>query len=217
MKVVVLLSGGIDSSTTCAIAKKQGHDIYALTILYGQKHTREVESAKKVADFLKVKEHSIIELPTLRGSSLTGEGEIPQGDVSRESIPSTFVPARNFIFLGLAANYAISVGAKDIYIGANSVDFSGYPDCRPEFVKSCEETLQKALELPIRIWAPLMLVTKAEIIRLGVNLGLDYSLTTSCYRGKEKACGQCDACLLRLKGFEEAGLVDPIRYVEGRD
>ena len=213
MKAVVLLSGGIDSSTTCAIAKDLGYQIYALTVLYGQVHKKEIEAAKRVSKALGVNEHKIIEIPTLPGSPLTGEGSIPNGDLSRKGVALTFVPARNIILLSLAANYAHSIGSGDIFIGANSVDFSGYPDCREQFIEKFEKALSEGMGEDYRIHSPIINMTKGEIIVLGTKLGVDYSLTTSCYRGGELACGKCDSCLIRLKGFSEAGIKDPIKYI----
>ena len=222
MKSIVLLSGGIDSSTALAIAKERGYECYALTLYYGQKHRRELESAKRVAGSIGVSEHRVASLPEIlfRGSSLTGQGKVPVADRSEngEKIPTTYVPARNLIFLSLAVGWGEVIGADSVFIGATAVDYSGYPDCRKEFLTSFQETstlaTKKGVEgSPITIEYPLVDMTKSEIILEGIRLGLDYSLTWSCYRGGEKACGECDSCRYRLKGFREAGLEDPLEYM----
>lgn len=223
-KAVIILSGGLDSTTCMGIARDKGYALYPLTFQYGQKHSREVEQAKKIADYYGVKEHRLVHLDFLEqigGSSLTSSTlEIPtrkiEGQASDE-IPNTYVPARNLIFLSLATAYAEVIGAKVIYIGISAVDFSGYPDCRPEFLESMNQTVREATKAglkgeSIRIEAPLLHLSKAETIRLGMKLGVPYHLTTSCYLGEEEACGVCDSCLLRLKGFREAGFTDPIPY-----
>lgn len=224
LKAVVLLSGGIDSSTTLAIARSEGYQCRALTIIYGQKHEREIGSAKKVAEALGVEEHRIIELPgeMFRGSSLTGGGDIPlDRDIdSVDGVPSTYVPARNLIFLSIAAGWAEILNADAVFIGATAVDYSGYPDCRPEFLDSFKETANLATKRgvtgnPIEIRAPLVDMSKSQIIEKGTSLGLDYSMTWSCYSGGQLACGRCDSCLYRLKGFREAGLEDPLVYERG--
>lgn len=226
-KAVIILSGGLDSTTCMGIAQDKGYALYPLTFQYGQKHSREVEQAKKIADYYGVKEHRLVNLDFLEqigGSSLTSstleiptreEQEVTEQD--RDEIPNTYVPARNLIFLSLATAYAEVIGAKVIYIGISAVDFSGYPDCRPEFLESMNHTVREATKAgikgeSIRIEAPLMHLSKAETIRLGMKLGVPYHLTTSCYQGEQEACGVCDSCLLRLKGFQEAGFTDPIAY-----
>jgi 7-cyano-7-deazaguanine synthase len=221
MKAVVLLSGGLDSSTTMAIAIDMGYEVHAITILYGQTHRREVDSARMVASSLGAVEHLVVEIPvgTFSKSALTGDREIPlDRDISiMDDIPDTYVPARNLVFLSIASSWAEAIDADAVFIGATSVDYSGYPDCRPEFINSFEDTLRLATRRgiegdPIRIIAPLLEMKKDEIITRGYELGVDHSLTWSCYSGGEKACGRCDSCLFRLKGFEEAGLRDPLEY-----
>ncbi len=222
---VVLLSGGLDSSTTLAIAKSLGFRLCALTLRYGQKHGFEVQSAHRVADRIGVAQHRILEidLGQFGGSALTGDLEVPHGrsaDEMEVGIPVTYVPARNTIFLSLALAWAEVLDARDIFIGVNAVDYSGYPDCRPEFIESFERLANLATRVglegdrPLRIRAPLILLSKAEIIRRGLALGVDFSLTHSCYDPDlaGRACGTCDACLLRLRGFEECGIEDPLSY-----
>jgi len=227
-KAVVLLSGGIDSSTTLAIAREQGFQCYALTCLYGQRHKCEVESAEKLAKFLGAFEHRLIrlDLGTLGGSALTDPAvAVPKdrADLDKPSaIPPTYVPARNTLFLSIALAWAEVVGAFDIFFGANAVDYSGYPDCRPEFIAAFEKTANLATAAAIEgkgrfhIHTPIINMTKAEVILTGVELGVDFSLTHSCYdpdpRGR--SCGRCDSCRIRLKGFAEAGLKDPAIYVD---
>ncbi len=223
-KAVVLLSGGLDSSTTLGIADDEGYQTHALTFVYGQKHDREIESAKKLAGYYEAEEHKIIEIPLeeISRSSLLKEGEeIP--DISDENIgeeiPSTYVPARNIILLSFALSYAESIEAEAVFIGANAVDYSGYPDCRPEFYdafqKAAEEGTKTGVEgEPVEIRYPLIELTKAEIIQKADELGVPLKYTWSCYKGGKKACGTCDSCKLRLKGFREAGLEDPIEYEE---
>jgi 7-cyano-7-deazaguanine synthase len=225
-KAVVLLSGGIDSSTTLAIAKHQGFEVYAISFHYGQRHQIELEAAKRIAASSDVKKHLImtIDLAAIGGSALTANFEVPKDrDIQKMSheIPITYVPGRNIIFLSLALAWAEVLVAYDIFIGANAIDFSGYPDCRPEFLKAYEQmanlgTKAGAEGNKISIHAPLIKLTKAEIIQKGMELGIDYSLTLSCYDPSSdgKACGKCDSCLLRKKGFEEAGIADPTIYVE---
>jgi len=221
-KAVVLLSGGLDSSTTLGIADDEGYEVHALTFVYGQKHDREIESAKKLAEHYGVKEHKIIEIPLkeISKSSLLKEGEeipdISDKDIGQE-IPSTYVPARNIILLSFALSYAESIDAEAIFIGANAVDYSGYPDCRPEFYDAFQKAAEKGTKTgiegePIEIRYPLIDMTKAEIIQKAEELGVPLKYTWSCYKGGKKACGRCDSCKLRLKGFREAGLEDPIRY-----
>ena len=222
MKAVTLLSGGLDSCVTASIAKKEYSEVLALTFSYGQTHVREIESAKKIAEHLNLTEHRIIQIdPKLFSSSaLIGDpGGIPQRGLNeiRNEIPSTYVPGRNIVFLSHALAYAENMNAEAIFIGVNAVDYSGYPDCRPEFI----EAFQRAVDLgtkkgvegkTIKIKTPLMYLTKRDIIKKGSRFKTPFHLTWSCYRGEEKACGRCDSCLLRLKGFKEAGLKDPLRY-----
>jgi 7-cyano-7-deazaguanine synthase len=222
-KAVVVLSGGLDSTTCMGIAKDAGYELYPLTFHYGQRHNREVEQAKKIAAFYQVPEHRIVNLDFLKqigGSALTDENIAVPTHTSEEEIPSTYVPARNLIFLSLATAYAEVVGADVIYIGVSAVDYSGYPDCRPEFIRSMSQTIVLATKAGVtgegmRIEAPLMHLSKKETIEWGLRLGVPYDLSTSCYQGGEEACGECDSCRLRLKGFAEAGSIDPIAYKKG--
>jgi len=220
---VCLLSGGLDSSTVCFIAKSQGYEIYTLTFDYGQRHVKEIESAKKISKALNAIEHKIlkINLDQIGGSALTDEIEVPKSDSVEkmsEEIPVTYVPMRNTILLSFAAAYAEVIKADAIFIGVTAVDYSGYPDCRPEYIKAMQETIKLGSKLGvtgekiIRIEAPIINKTKFEIIQDGMKLGVPYEHTWSCYSGEKKACGKCDSCLLRLKGFEEAGFVDLIDY-----
>jgi len=225
-KAVVLLSGGLDSATTLAIARSEGFNCYALTFLYGQRHRQETEAAKKIADFLGVIEHRLIsiDLACLGGSALTDPNiEVPKNrrDLGNShQIPPTYVPARNTIFLSYALAWAEVLDAFDIFIGVNATDYSGYPDCRPEFIKAFEETANFATAAAVKgsqryhIHTPVMKMSKAQIILTGAKLGLDYSLTLSCYDPDKdgRSCGRCDSCRLRLKGFAQAGLKDPIEY-----
>ncbi|MFE4202442.1 7-cyano-7-deazaguanine synthase QueC [Aneurinibacillus aneurinilyticus] len=226
-KAVVVLSGGLDSTTCMGIAKDAGYELYPLTFYYGQRHNREVEQAKKIADFYGVPAHRLVNLDFLGqigGSALTDTNiEVPvvqANAADEEGIPATYVPARNMIFLSLAAAYAEVVGAEAIYIGVSAVDYSGYPDCRPEFIRSMNETVHLATKAGakgtgIRIEAPLAHLSKKETIEWGLALGVPYELSTSCYQGGAEACGECDSCRLRLKGFAEAGVKDPISYQKG--
>lgn len=223
-KAVVLLSGGIDSTTTLAIAGSGGYEAYALTFRYGQRHTHEIEAAARVAKSLGAARQVVldIDLRSFGGSALTDDIEVPKGrDLSAISrdIPITYVPARNTIFLSFALAFAETLGAQDIFIGVNALDYSGYPDCRPEYISAFERLANLATKAgvegkPFRIHAPLIAMTKAQIIRTGTALGVDYSLTTTCYdpSPEGKACGRCDACMLRLQGFREAGMDDPVPY-----
>jgi 7-cyano-7-deazaguanine synthase len=223
-RAVVLLSGGLDSATVLAIARAEGYAAYALSFSYGQRHERELAAAEKIAQSLGVVEHRIarIDLRIFGGSALTGDLPIPQArsaEEMRRGIPNTYVPARNTIFLSYALAWAEVLGATDIFLGTNAVDYSGYPDCRPEFIRAFEQLANLATRAGIegasfRIHAPLLSLSKAEIIQRGISLGIDYSLTHSCYdpTADDRACGVCDSCLLRLKGFREAGLTDPISY-----
>ena len=225
-KAVVLSSGGIDSTTAMAIARSEGFEVYSLSFHYGQRHAIELESAQRAGKALGAKEHLIVDvdLTKIGGSALTGEFEVPKGRMNEEmqrEIPLTYVPGRNTLFLSYAMAWAEVVGAADIFIGVNAIDYSGYPDCRPEFIKAFEEMANLATKagvegrIQFRINAPLIQMTKAEIIRKGVELGLDYSMTMSCYDPSQegKACGQCDSCILRRKGFQEAGVPDPTSYL----
>lgn len=225
-KAVVLLSGGLDSATTLAVAQSEGFRCFALTFAYGQRHKREVESAKKVAESLGATEHRIIEidLAALGGSALTDMAiDVPKERVDIDSssqIPITYVPARNTIFLSYALAWAEVLGLFDIFIGVNSTDYSGYPDCRAEFITAFGKTANLATAAAVEgkgrysIHTPIIEMTKAQIIQTGTKLGVDYSLTHSCYDpdSSGRSCGRCDSCLLRLRGFAEAGLQDPIEY-----
>jgi len=216
-KAVVLLSGGLDSSVAIHLAKSEGYEIYALSFDYGQKHNKELECAKATALKTGAKEHNIVslQLNLWGGSSLTDKKiDVEDGDVSRTDIPPTYVPARNMVFLSVAASYAEAIGAQNIFIGVSEVDYSGYVDCREEFIKSMEDTINKGtvmgaeLGQKITIHAPFIHKSKAEEIRLGEQLKVDWSLTWSCYRGGSVPCGTCDSCLLRAKAFSESGVID---------
>jgi len=219
-KAVVLLSGGLDSYTAAAVARAEGYTLYALTVRYGQVHAREVEAARRVARALGVAEHLevAVDLGAIGGSALTGHGTIPKDRPLEEAaIPATYVPARNTVLLALALAWAEVVGAEAIVIGANAIDYSGYPDCRPAYLEAFERLAALATKAgvegrTIRILAPLVHLSKADIIRRGVALGLDYGLTHSCYDPDPTGapCGRCDSCRLRARGFAEAGLVDPL-------
>jgi len=220
MKSVVLLSGGLDSYTAAAIAKAEGFSLFALTIRYGQRHACELESARAVAKILGVDQHLELDLDlrAIGGSSLTSDAPVPRDrDLDAAGIPSTYVPARNTIFLSLALGWAEVLGATDLVIGVNALDYSGYPDCRPEFVRSFEQLANLATRAGIegarfRVHTPLIALSKADIIRRGVALGLDYGLTHSCYApgGDGRPCLRCDSCVLRARGFAEAGVPDPL-------
>jgi len=222
---VVLLSGGLDSATTLAIARSQGHETYALSFAYGQRHSRELDSANRVAAALGVKNRLVLtlDLRAIGGSALTGDLAVPKSRTAGEiavGIPVTYVPARNTIFLAHALAWAEVLGAEDVFFGANVVDYSGYPDCRPEYLQAFERLADLATKAGVegksrfRIHAPLIRMTKAEIIRTGHALGVDFSLTWSCYEptANGRPCGLCDSCTLRKKGFEEARLTDPLCY-----
>jgi len=228
-KAVVLLSGGLDSATVLAIAKTAGYDVYALSFAYGQRHCWELECARMVARAGGAKEHRIasIDLRAFGGSALTTEIDVPKGRSAEEmsgGIPITYVPARNTIFLSFALAWAEVLGCSDIFIGVNALDYSGYPDCRPEFIEAFERMANLATKAGVegrqalKIHAPLMSLTKAEIIRKGLELGVDYSLTSSCYDPSPAGlpCGGCDSCILRQKGFRENGLTDPLQYSVAR-
>jgi 7-cyano-7-deazaguanine synthase len=221
---IVLLSGGIDSTTTLAIAIAQGYATYVLSFDYGQRHSLELEAARRVAKSLGVKEHRAVKIDNriFGGSALTDDVDVPKGRSEKEiaaGVPITYVPARNTIFLSYALAWAEVLGASDIFIGVNALDYSGYPDCRPEFITAFENLASLATKSGVegqrfRIHAPLISLSKAEIIRRGTELGIDFSLTHSCYdpTADGRACGRCDSCHIRLKGFREAGLQDPIAY-----
>ncbi len=225
MKAVCLLSGGLDSTTCLAVARKEGYDCHALSFDYGQRHRYELEAAVRVAKALGASEHRVVrvDLRALGGSALTDAIEVPKHhDVSElgPGIPVTYVPARNTVFLSLALGYAEVLGAEHIFIGVNAIDYSGYPDCRPEFIEAFERMANLATKagvegtMRIRIEAPLLSLTKPEIVKLGVALGVDFALTSSCYDPGEggQPCGGCDSCLLRRKGFADAGCHDPLEY-----
>ena len=224
-KAVVLLSGGLDSSTTTAIARDHGYDIYAISFRYGQRHELEIAAAQSVAQAFGVSRHEIvdIDLGRLVESALTADIDVPKHgavDEIPDSVPVTYVPARNTVFLSYALGWAEELESSDIFLGVNAVDYSGYPDCRPEFLAAFETMANLATKRgavdgeSLKIHAPLIDLTKAEIIAKGISLGVDYSLTTSCYdpAASGLSCGHCDACLLRLRGFAENSIVDPIPY-----
>jgi len=220
MKCVVLLSGGLDSYTAAAIARSEGFELYALTINYGQRHAHELMAARRVAASLGVVRH--LELPLdlrgVGGSSLTSDVPVPRDRaLAATDIPSTYVPARNTIFLAVALGWAEAIDARDLWIGVNALDYSGYPDCRPEFIRAFESLASVATRTGVEggrfhVHTPLMTLSKADIIRRGVALGLDYGLTHSCYdpSADGRPCGHCDSCVLRAKGFVEAGVIDPL-------
>jgi 7-cyano-7-deazaguanine synthase len=234
-RAVVLLSGGLDSATAAALARREGWDLYGLTVRYGQVHQVEIDAARRVASALGVARHLELDvnLGAFGGSSLVGDGEIPKdrgGEIANlasgsatgragegAAIPSTYVPARNTVLLSLALAWAEVLGAERIVIGVNALDYSGYPDCRPEFIAAFEYLATLATKAgvtgkPLHVWAPLQQLSKAGIIRLGLELGLDYGLTHSCYdpTAEGRPCGRCDSCLLRARGFAEAGVADPL-------
>lgn len=224
MKAVVLLSGGLDSATVLAMARAEGREVYALSFEYGQRHSIELKAARTIAAAAGVLEHHVypLDLEIFRGSALTGGPDVPKDEVGKAGIPVTYVPARNTIFLAIALGYAESHGAEEIWIGVNAIDFSGYPDCRPDFIEAFSEVIRtgtkSGLERGVpRIVTPLIHLSKAEIIREGVRLGVDYGLSHSCYDPAPDgaACGHCDSCILRRRGFEEAGVGDPTRYRRG--
>ena len=224
-RAVILLSGGLDSSTTLAIAKNSGFKLFGLTFRYGQRHKFEIISAQKIAQAYNLADHKIteIDLRTFGGSALTDDLDVPKdrnNGTMNKSIPITYVPARNTIFLSFALAWAEVLGANDIFLGVNSMDYSGYPDCRPEYIQSFEIMANLATKTgvegkqSIKIQTPLINMTKKEIIKKGLKLGVDYSLTHSCYDPENDgiSCGRCDACQIRLRGFQEAGIKDPIKY-----
>ena len=219
-KAIVLLSGGLDSTTALYLAKSQGFDeLYAITFLYGQKHDKELKSAQAVAKTVGVKEHKIVNLllNQWHGCSLTDpDMDVKDGNAERQDIPDTYVPARNMVFLSVAASWADALDITDIFIGVSEVDYSGYVDCREEFIKAMEQAVNLGTILGaekkqhITIHAPFMHMTKADEVKLGERLGVDFGLTWTCYRGGDKPCGTCDSCLLRAKAFAEAGVEDPL-------
>lgn len=222
-KAVVLLSGGLDSATALAIARDSGYDCYALSLSYGQRHVAELAAAKRVASAIGVTRHLVLPmaLDLIGGSALT-DNSIDVPEKESPGIPVTYVPARNTIFLALALGWAEVLQADDLFIGVNALDYSGYPDCRPEFIEAFENMANLATKRAVegqrvQIHAPLIRLTKAEIIRRGIELGVDYGHTVSCYQADEegRACGVCDSCRLRRRGFEEAGVGDPTRYTSG--
>jgi 7-cyano-7-deazaguanine synthase len=222
---VVLLSGGLDSTTTLALAKEQGFLAYALTVRYGQRHSVELDAARRVADALGVAQHIVagVDLSLFGGSALTDDIPVPKdndpGQIGND-IPSTYVPARNTVFLSVALAWAEVLGAQDIFLGVNALDYSGYPDCRGEFVRAFEQLAGLATKagvegrMKLTVHTPLIDMTKREIVETGLRLGIDYSVTVSCYDPalEGEACGRCDACVLRRRGFDEAGVADPTRY-----
>lgn len=223
-KAVLLLSGGLDSATAAAIAKGMGFELYALSFSYGQRHSKELQAAQTVGKFFGVKDHQVVDFDLRKwgGSALTADMDVPMDRDESEmasSIPSTYVPARNTIFLSFALGYAEVVGADTIVIGVNQLDYSGYPDCREEYLLAFERMANLATKATVeegrrtRIYAPLLRMTKAEIITRGTALGVDYGLTWSCYQGLDTPCGRCDSCLLRAEGFRRAGLPDPLEPV----
>lgn len=221
MKAVILLSGGLDSTVCMACAKEAGYELYPISFDYHQRHNIELESAKKVAAFYQVAKHIVIEtnMNVIGGSALTDTSiDVPDGDIKSDEIPVTYVPARNLIFLSYALSYAEAIGAERILIGVNALDYSGYPDCRPAFIEQFQQVANYATKAvavdkkEILIETPLLNLSKKEIVELGTKLGAPLHVSHSCYRGGEKACGVCDSCQLRLKGFREAGIVDPVPY-----
>lgn len=228
-KAVILLSGGLDSTTVLAIAKDQGYEPYALSFRYGQRHEVELEAAQRVAQAAGVVRHVVcdIDLRVFGGSALTADVEVPKHEAADEltddDIPITYVPARNTVFLSFALAYAETIDATDVFIGVSAMDYSGYPDCRPEFIAAYEQMANLATRAGVegnklKIHTPLIDLTKAQTVEIGQRLGVDYSLTSSCYDPDAEGhpCGHCDSCLLRLKGFAEAGSEDPLVYQESR-
>jgi len=222
-RAVVLASGGLDSTVTAAIAKQESYELFFLTMAYGQRHALEVERARLIAAALGVTNHLVMDLDlrAIGGSALTGQATVPKDRAGKErsqSIPVTYVPGRNLIFLSIAAAHAEVVGASFIYFGANVLDYSGYPDCRPEFIRAFEAAVKEGTKagregIPLHVKAPLLTLTKEEIIRQGIELHVPFHLTHSCYDPVgDQACGRCDSCLIRLEGFAKAGVVDPIAY-----
>lgn len=227
MRAVVLLSGGLDSATAAAVARSQGFEWYGLSVDYGQRHRHELDAARNVAKSLEAADHIVItcDLSRIGGSALTSDLPVPKDrteDAMAAAIPVTYVPARNTVLLSLALGYAEVLGTGDVFLGVNAIDYSGYPDCRPEYLAAFEQLANLATKAGVegatkfRLHAPLVTMSKAEIIRTGTALGVDYGLTHSCYDPdmEGRACGRCDSCRLRLKGFAEAGLPDPALYVQ---
>jgi 7-cyano-7-deazaguanine synthase len=223
MRAVILLSGGLDSATVLAMAKNEGRECLALSIVYGQRHLIEIDAARRVAAAIGVAEHDIhaLDLRVFGASALTSDVDVPKDAVDTPGIPVTYVPARNTIFLSLALGYAEAREAAEIWIGVNALDYSGYPDCRPEFIEAFQQVIWKGTRSGVehqepRLIAPLLHMTKADIIRRGTELGVNYGLTHSCYdpSANGRACGHCDSCILRRKGFEEAGVEDPTAYAD---
>ncbi len=227
-KAIVLLSGGLDSTTTLAVALAEGFELHALSFRYGQRHKVELQAARRVAEQIQAAEHVIVDIDPrmFGGSALTDDIPVPKKRSAQEmgdGIPVTYVPARNTIFLSFALAWAETLNAQDIFVGMNALDYSGYPDCRPEYIEAYERMANLATKAGVegrqqlKIHAPLINLTKAQIIREGAKLGVDYSLTVSCYdpSPETEACGECDSCLLRKKGFAEAGIPDPTRYYLG--
>lgn len=222
-KAVVLLSGGLDSATCLGVATQQNFECYCLSFNYGQRHNAELKASEKVAQYFKAQEHQVfnLDLSQFGGSALTDASiAVPEGDIERNTIPITYVPARNTILLSVALAWAEVLKANHLFIGVNAVDYSGYPDCRPEYIDSFQKMANLATKtgvegFPLQIHTPLIHLKKSEIIQLGLSVGVDYSLTVSCYQADADghACGHCDACLLRQQGFEQAGITDPTRYV----
>ena len=226
-RAVVLASGGLDSTVTAAIAKQKGYELFFLTMAYGQRHTVEVERARQVGVALGVSNHLVmnLDLRAIGGSALTGPTVVPKDRTGHErsrTIPVTYVPSRNLIFLSIAAAHAEVVGASLIYFGANVLDYSGYPDCRPEFIRAFEAAVREGTKAgtegtPLQVKAPLLMLTKAEIIQQGIELQVPFHLTHSCYDPVgDQACGRCDSCVIRREGFAKAGVVDPIAYQSSR-
>jgi 7-cyano-7-deazaguanine synthase len=224
MRAVSLLSGGLESTVSLAYALSKGYDVTPLTVRYGQKHSRELESARRVVEHYGLRGHVVMDLDlrAFTGSALTSPRVVvPERESASdigEDIPVTYVPARNIIFLSVAAGLCETIGAEAIFIGANAIDYSGYPDCRPEFFEAFERTLAVGTKAGVeghapKVHAPILRMTKAQIVRLGMELRAPLELTWSCYQGGDKPCGRCDSCLLRLKGFEDAGSKDPLDYV----
>jgi 7-cyano-7-deazaguanine synthase len=220
-KAVVLVSGGMDSAVTIAIAREQGYQVHALSVAYGQRHSAELAASERVSRRLGAVEHKTVhvDLRTIGGSALTADIDVPLDQTGEQGIPVTYVPARNTIMLSIALGWAEVLGSTDIWCGVNAVDYSGYPDCRPAFIESFEQLANVATKAGvegagIRIHAPLMRMSKADIAREGQRLGVDFSETVSCYQAdaEGRACGHCDACVLRAQGFKAAGLPDPTRY-----